>query len=93
MNPARLDPTTRKLDLDRIQNETFDIAIIGGGVVNAHTIDEHQHMVGFRTPHPQLGLRTWATGLVDGKAWHGAQHVGQVRGLHGGQFSSIDNGY
>jgi len=37
MNPARLDPTTRKLDLDRIQNETFDIAIIGGGVVGAGT--------------------------------------------------------
>ena len=37
MDPARLDPATRASDLDRIQNETFDIAIIGGGVVGAGT--------------------------------------------------------
>ena len=37
MDSARLDPATRKSDLARCQNETFDLAIIGGGVVGAGT--------------------------------------------------------
>jgi glycerol-3-phosphate dehydrogenase len=36
-NPARLDPARRKSDLARVQHETFDIVIIGGGVVGAGT--------------------------------------------------------
>jgi len=37
MDSARLDPTTRTNDLARSQNETFDLAVIGGGVVGAGT--------------------------------------------------------
>ena len=37
MDSARLDPTTRKNDLALSQNETFDLAVIGGGVVGAGT--------------------------------------------------------
>ncbi len=37
MDSARLDPATRASDLVRSQNETFDLVIIGGGVVGAGT--------------------------------------------------------
>jgi glycerol-3-phosphate dehydrogenase len=37
MDPARLDPATRIADLDRIEKETFDVVVIGGGVVGAGT--------------------------------------------------------
>ena len=37
MDPARLDPATRANDLNRVANETFDIVVIGGGVVGAGT--------------------------------------------------------
>lgn len=37
MDSARLDPATRTSDLARSQNETFDLVIIGGGVVGAGT--------------------------------------------------------
>ena len=37
MNRARLDPVARGQDLERLENETFDIAVIGGGVVGAGT--------------------------------------------------------
>lgn len=37
MDPARLDPVQRVRDLERVQNETFDLVVIGGGVVGAGT--------------------------------------------------------
>ena len=37
MDSALLDPATRTSDLARCQNETFDLAVIGGGVVGAGT--------------------------------------------------------
>jgi glycerol-3-phosphate dehydrogenase len=37
MDPARLDPATRSSDLDRASLETFDLVVIGGGVVGAGT--------------------------------------------------------
>lgn len=37
MDAARLDPATRAKDLDRIATETFDVVVIGGGVVGAGT--------------------------------------------------------
>ena len=37
MDPARLDPTQRCADLERIQSQTFDLVVIGGGVVGAGT--------------------------------------------------------
>ncbi len=37
MDSARLDPAARKSDLARCQNETFDLVVIGGGVVGAGT--------------------------------------------------------
>ncbi len=37
MDPARLDAATRANDLNRVANETFDIVVIGGGVVGAGT--------------------------------------------------------
>jgi glycerol-3-phosphate dehydrogenase len=37
MDSARLDPATRLSDLARSQNETFDLVVIGGGVVGAGT--------------------------------------------------------
>ena len=37
MDPARLDPAQRSRDLERVQRETFDLVVIGGGVVGAGT--------------------------------------------------------
>ncbi len=37
MDPARLDPAQRNRDLARVQRETFDLVVIGGGVVGAGT--------------------------------------------------------
>lgn len=37
MDPARLDPAQRKADLERVQKQTFDLVVIGGGVVGAGT--------------------------------------------------------
>ena len=37
MDPARLDPAQRSHDLERAQTETFDLVVIGGGVVGAGT--------------------------------------------------------
>ncbi len=37
MDSARLDPATRTSDLARSQTETFDLVVIGGGVVGAGT--------------------------------------------------------
>ncbi len=37
MDSARLDPLQRRADLDRISRQTFDVVVIGGGVVGAGT--------------------------------------------------------
>lgn len=37
MDPARLDPEQRAVDLDRVAKEDFDLVVIGGGVVGAGT--------------------------------------------------------
>ena len=37
MDPARLDPAQRSRDLERAHRETFDLVVIGGGVVGAGT--------------------------------------------------------
>jgi len=37
MDPARLDPANRANDLGRVAEETFDLVVIGGGVVGAGT--------------------------------------------------------
>ena len=37
MESARLDPATRTSDLAQVHNETFDLVVIGGGVVGAGT--------------------------------------------------------
>ena len=37
MDPARLDPAQRSRDLERVHRETFDLVVIGGGVVGAGT--------------------------------------------------------
>lgn len=37
MDPARLAPAQRKADLARVARETFDLVVIGGGVVGAGT--------------------------------------------------------
>ncbi len=37
MDPARLTPAQRRADLERVARETFDVVVIGGGVVGAGT--------------------------------------------------------
>jgi glycerol-3-phosphate dehydrogenase len=37
MDPARLDPAQRSADLERVGQQTFDLVVIGGGVVGAGT--------------------------------------------------------
>ena len=37
MDPARLTPAQREADLERMARETFDLVVIGGGVVGAGT--------------------------------------------------------
>lgn len=37
MDPARLDPAQRRADIERVRHETFDVVVIGGGVVGAGT--------------------------------------------------------
>ncbi len=37
MDPARLEPAQRSADLESIQAQTFDLVVIGGGVVGAGT--------------------------------------------------------
>jgi glycerol-3-phosphate dehydrogenase len=37
MDPARLDPAQRSADLKRVGQQTFDLVVIGGGVVGAGT--------------------------------------------------------
>ncbi len=71
MDSARLDPATRKSDLARCQNETFDVVVIGGGVVGAGTALD-------------AATRGLSVALIEQRDWASGTSSRSSKLIHGG---------
>lgn len=71
MDPARLDPNQRSTDLARVQNETFDLVVIGGGVVGAGTALD-------------AATRGLSVALIEQRDWAAGTSSRSSKLIHGG---------
>ena len=71
MDPARLDPAQRSQDLERIAQETFDVVVIGGGVVGA----------GIALDAASRGL---SVALIEQRDWASGTSSRSSKLIHGG---------
>ncbi|MEM9174306.1 MAG: FAD-dependent oxidoreductase, partial [Myxococcota bacterium] len=71
MDPARLDPAQRSRDLERVQQETFDLVVIGGGVVGAGTALD-------------AASRGLSVALIEQRDWSSGTSSRSSKLIHGG---------
>ena len=71
MDPARLDPAQRAADLERIQKQTFDVVVIGGGVVGAGTALD-------------AATRGLSVALIEQRDWAAGTSSRSSKLIHGG---------
>ncbi len=71
MDPARLDPTQRASDLERVQAQTFDLVVIGGGVVGAGTALD-------------AATRGLSVALIEQRDWAAGTSSRSSKLIHGG---------
>jgi len=71
MDPARLDPAQRAADLERIQMQTFDVVVIGGGVVGAGTALD-------------AATRGLSVALIEQRDWASGTSSRSSKLIHGG---------
>ena len=71
MDPARLDPTQRASDLERVQTQTFDLVVIGGGVVGAGTALD-------------AATRGLSVALIEQRDWAAGTSSRSSKLIHGG---------
>ncbi len=71
MDPARLAPAQRSADLERVAHETFDLVVIGGGVVGAGTALD-------------AATRGLSVALIEQRDWASGTSSRSSKLIHGG---------